>query len=148
MLEIPVVHNWLLLCTLIPSCDHVVSISTNISCGGLFPCCCFDSSCPRACLVCEVCLCLSCAVSGNRFLIQQTYGKENTPCDNCILWCTCFMSWAICCAQLVGISVDPSIQNLVDCIYCTVLGCMQTQHAIEMGLVTGFENSPSKQQMI
>src|SRR4051812_21625765 len=91
----------------------------GFSCGGLYPICCLANSCPRTCLLCEVCCCLSCSVAGNRYLIQTTMGKENTPCDNCILWCTCFLSWCVCCLQIAGVEIDPSIQNLVDCIYCT-----------------------------
>jgi len=118
-------------------------------CGGLCPVLCLKSSCPRPCLICEVCLCLSCAVSGNRMLVQNMYQKANTPCDNCILWCTCLTSWVLCILSICGVNIPPEANTLADCLYCTVLGCMQTQHAVEMGLVSGYENvqGPPKQAM-
>jgi len=118
-------------------------------CGGLFPCCCLANDCPRECLCLEVCFCLSCAVSGNRMMVQQQYQLMNTCCDECILWSTCMLSWVLCILQAVGVPVNQELRNCADLIYCTVLGCMQTQHGIQLGLIQfgDMQPAPSQQSM-
>jgi len=104
-------------------------------CAGMYPCCCLKNECPEACLCIESCCFLSCAVIGNRKMIQESQQLRNTCCDECILWTTCLVSWALCILRIVGVHIHESVQNCVDCMYYTVLGCMQTQHAIQMGWV-------------
>jgi len=103
-------------------------------CGGMYPCCCLKDPCPRWCLCLEACCCLSCAVVGNRAIIQTQQQIQNSCCDECIIWTTCIASWVLCILRLFGVNIPDSVQNCVDCLYYTVLGCMQTQHAIQMGI--------------
>lgn len=41
----------------------------------------------------------------------------------------------LCLLSLFGVDVDESIKNMVDCFICTVMGCMNTQTGIELGLI-------------
>jgi len=106
-------------------------------CGGLWGASCTNCCdsctrpCPQLCLCLEVCFCLNCAVSGNRYMIQDRFRLMNTPCDNCLLWFTCLLSWAITILRCF-IDIPQEVENIVDLIYYTVLGCMQTQHDIEL----------------
>eukprot|EP00741_Cyanophora_paradoxa_P002767 tig00000630_g2687.t1 len=118
-------------------------------CAGLCACCgdCHSctKSCPECCLACEVACCFSCAVSGNRLLIQGKYMLQNTPCDNCILWTSCICSWVAC---IVSIFVDGSVAQLISCAadlqYCAVQACMQAQHGTELAVREG-KRPPLKQ---
>lgn len=47
------------------------------------------------------------------------------------LWFTCLLSWAITILRCF-IDIPQEVENIVDLIYYTVLGCMQTQHDIEL----------------
>jgi len=104
-------------------------------CNRHFPVCCLKDECPRSCVWCEACCCLNIAIGVNRHILQDRYAIRNTPCDECILWCTCLTSWCLCIMRCCGYDVPPEVQNCVDCLYCTVQGCMQTQQAIEMEAV-------------
>jgi len=100
---------------------------------GTCPVCCLAEPCEKVpCLCIEVCCCLICSVTANRTYIQRTKGIMNDPCDNCIIMTLCICQWAICIAQIVGIRVDPSVENAVDLFYHIVIGCMLTQQDIEI----------------
>jgi hypothetical protein len=76
--------------------------------------------------------CLSFAVSANRARIQQQRGLINDCCDECILFTMCFCSCCLTIMNLFGMQIDPSVQNAVDLLYCSVVGCMLTQQSVEI----------------
>eukprot|EP00004_Rigifila_ramosa_P009245 TRINITY_DN20741_c0_g1_i1.p2 TRINITY_DN20741_c0_g1~~TRINITY_DN20741_c0_g1_i1.p2 ORF type:complete len:186 (+),score=23.00 TRINITY_DN20741_c0_g1_i1:28-558(+) len=107
-------------------------------CGGIFgqkltgccdPC---TNPCPHACLCLEVCVCTGWSVSGNRWLLQSRFGLQNTYCDNCLLWTTCIISWTLTILRCAGVDLPDELELCVDCLFLSVVGCMQTQHSIEM----------------
>ncbi len=113
-------------------------------CMRAFPFCCLANPCPQECLCLEVVCCTTCAVTANRGYIQGSKQLVNSPCDDCLIWLTCLCQCAICIAEIAGYQVDPSIKNAVDCFFWTVLGCMQTQQALEIDPTF---NPPPKQVM-
>jgi hypothetical protein len=130
-----------------------------VCCGGMFPCGPLGEPQDQNCMWAEAFCCHSCAISANRFLIQTRFDRENTCCDDCILWTVCLASWAVCILQCVGVDVPQEIENLVDCMIMTVNGCMlaQQQNEIEYVKKTGFGGvnpaiknmlAPNQQHMI
>jgi len=119
-----------------------------VCCGGLFPCGPLGEPQDQNCIFLETCCCPSLALSGNRFLIQTRFDRENTCCDDCILWSTCLASWAVCILQCAGVDVPDELENLVDCMIVTVNGCMLAQQQVEIQHVksTGY-TGPSPQIM-
>jgi len=92
-------------------------------------------------------------------MIQTRFDKQNTACDDCILWAACLAPWLICCCECAGCDVPDSIENCVDCMQLVVSGCMLAQQQVEIRHVqkTGFMGAapgivaalpPSQQHMI
>lgn len=106
-----------------------------ICCGGLFPCGPLGEPQDRNCVYAEACCCSGLAVSGNRFLIQTRFDRQNTACDDCILWTVCLASWIVCLLQCVGCDVPEEIENCVDCMVMVVDGCMLAQQQTEVDYV-------------
>lgn len=73
-------------------------------------------------------------------MIQTRFDRENTACDDCILWATCLAPLVVCCCECAGVDVPDGIENLVDCMQITVSGCMLAQQQVEVQHVqkTGF----------
>mmetsp|Transcript_2931 Transcript_2931/g.7927 ORF Transcript_2931/g.7927 Transcript_2931/m.7927 type:complete len:205 (-) Transcript_2931:20-634(-) len=103
-----------------------------VCCGGLFPCGLLGEPQDRQCIFLETCCCPALALQGNRFLIQTRFDRENTCCDDCILWTVCLASWAVCILQCVGVDVPDELENAVDVAVCTVEGCMLAQQQVEV----------------
>lgn len=71
-----------------------------VMCGGLWPCCGFQSPIPDVCLVCEVCMCPGAALAGNRFLVQTRLDLKNTTVDNCLRVFQCCVTCEFACLRL------------------------------------------------
>ena len=100
---------------------------------GGFPCLCLRNPCDKVPWLCvEVCCCTICAVTANRAYIQRTKGVMNDACDDCLIWATCVCQWALCILECLNYPVDPSCENIIDCFYYIVVGCMITQQDIEI----------------
>mmetsp|Transcript_126979 Transcript_126979/g.308695 ORF Transcript_126979/g.308695 Transcript_126979/m.308695 type:complete len:208 (-) Transcript_126979:129-752(-) len=106
-----------------------------VCCGGLCPCGPLGEPQDRNCIFLETCCCPGMALSGNRFLVQTRFDRENTCCDNCILWAVCLASWTVCILQCVGVDVPDEVENIVDLAICTVQGCMLAQQQNELEFV-------------
>jgi len=115
-----------------------------ICCGGLFPCGPLGDPQDKNCVYLEACCCTGMAISANRFYIQTRFDRENTACDDCILWTVCLASWAVCILQCF-MDVPDEIENCVDCMIMTVDGCMLAQQQVEIEHVkkTGFSGAPT-----
>jgi len=142
MLEAPCLHpvQCLFGCICAPCASYsqrmqlLGSDTTYFCCNKQYPICGLDKKeYPLVpCLACEVCFCLSCSVASNRATIQQRFKLQNTFCDECLLWSTCALSWIVCLCEMTGHQVDPRVRNLIDCLYYSVLGCMNAQQDAEM----------------
>eukprot|EP00443_Scrippsiella_acuminata_P008627 CAMPEP_0115201832 /NCGR_PEP_ID=MMETSP0270-20121206/17824_1 /TAXON_ID=71861 /ORGANISM="Scrippsiella trochoidea, Strain CCMP3099" /LENGTH=512 /DNA_ID=CAMNT_0002615247 /DNA_START=28 /DNA_END=1568 /DNA_ORIENTATION=- len=115
-----------------------------VCCGGMFPCCGLDSPQDSSCAWVEACCCPGLAVAANRFLIQTRFDRQNTACDDCILWVTCLAPWVVCLCQCAGVDVPDEVENCVDCLQMSVTGCMLAQQKVEIDYVktTGFSGPP------
>jgi len=102
-----------------------------VCCAGLCPCGPLGEPQDRNCMCLEACCCTGLALSGNRFMVQTRFDKENTPCDDCILWtvclCDCFVTIASC-----FIEIPEEIKLLVDCMVMSTNGCMHAQQHVEI----------------
>mmetsp|Transcript_8920 Transcript_8920/g.16023 ORF Transcript_8920/g.16023 Transcript_8920/m.16023 type:complete len:341 (+) Transcript_8920:99-1121(+) len=117
-----------------------------VCCAGLFPCCGIDKpQQDRNCLYLEACCCPGLAISGNRFMVQTRFDKENTPCDDCILWTTCLCVYGIEIARCCGVDIPEELDLLADCLVLTVNGCMHAQQYIEIEDIkkNGYSGPPS-----
>lgn len=130
-----------------------------VCCGGMFPCGPLGQEMDENCAWVEACCCTGCAISGNRFLIQTRLDRQNTPCDDCLLWVTCLAPYVICCLECIDIDVPEGIENAVDCLQMIVAGCMLAQQQKEIDIVEkeGFSGPsaaivgmlpPHQQQMV
>mmetsp|Transcript_14899 Transcript_14899/g.32174 ORF Transcript_14899/g.32174 Transcript_14899/m.32174 type:complete len:253 (-) Transcript_14899:71-829(-) len=115
-----------------------------ICCAGLFPCGPLGEPQDKTCLFAEVCCCTGLALGANRFMVQTRFDKENTACDDCILWTTCLFSCAVDIAQCF-MDVPREIELLSDCANMTVNGCMHTQQHIEIQEIkkNGYQGPPA-----
>jgi len=113
--------------------ERLLGDAPYVCCMGMFPCLCLKNPCDRVpWLCCEACCFTICAVTANRVYIQRTKGVMNDGCDNCLIWCTCICQWVLCILECLGQPVDPTLENIVDCFYYIVVGCMLTQQEIEI----------------
>lgn len=76
-------------------------------------------------------------------MIQTRFDKENTPCDDFIIWFSCLFYYAVHCAQCFC-DVPDELEFLADCIVMTVDGCMHAQQHIELQEIkkTGYNGPP------
>eukprot|EP00437_Effrenium_voratum_P050463 CAMPEP_0181531500 /NCGR_PEP_ID=MMETSP1110-20121109/72135_1 /TAXON_ID=174948 /ORGANISM="Symbiodinium sp., Strain CCMP421" /LENGTH=237 /DNA_ID=CAMNT_0023662577 /DNA_START=28 /DNA_END=740 /DNA_ORIENTATION=- len=97
----------------------------------------------RTCLCAEVCCCPGLAVSGNRFMVQTRFDKENTACDDCIITGTCLFVWIVDIARCF-IDIPREIDLLADCVVLSVTGCMHAQQQIEIDDIkkNGYQGMP------
>lgn len=114
-----------------------------VCCAGLCPCGPLGEPQDQSCLFLEACCCPGLALSGNRFMVQTRFNKENTPCDDCILWFTCLFTCAVDIARCF-MDVPDGLELLADCLTITVQGCMHAQQAIEIEEIkkTGYQGPP------
>lgn len=114
-----------------------------ICCGGLFPCGPLGEPQDRQCAWVEACCCTGLAVGANRYYIQTRMDRVNTPCDDCILWTTCLVSWVVCILSII-MDVPQEIESCVDCMIMSVDGCMLAQQKVELDYVKqhGYRLSP------
>mmetsp|Transcript_19428 Transcript_19428/g.54306 ORF Transcript_19428/g.54306 Transcript_19428/m.54306 type:complete len:271 (-) Transcript_19428:1711-2523(-) len=117
-------------------------MSRYICCNGLCPCSgrMGEQSAPGCCLCLEVVLCFAQSVASTRWMIQDELRLQTTKCDNCIIGTMIALQYLAClchiAACITGSGELQEIARLVDCLadlmWCTVCGCMQTQHKIEL----------------
>ncbi|KAG8391858.1 hypothetical protein BUALT_Bualt01G0230700 [Buddleja alternifolia] len=117
-------------------------MSRYTCCAGYMPCSgrCGESKCPEFCLCTEVILCFNNSVASTRFLLQDEFNIQTTPCDNCIIAFMVCVQQLACIFSLLGCILGcEEIQeaaHILRCIanltFCTVCPCMQTQHKVEM----------------
>lgn len=122
-----------------------------VCCGGIFPCGPLGAPRDRNCVWLEACCCTGYAIAGNRFLIQTRFDRQNTCCDDCILWTACLAPWIICCLECGGVDVPDEIESCVDCLQCIVSGCMLAQQEVEVKHIkkTGWSGpNPAISQML
>mmetsp|Transcript_52384 Transcript_52384/g.125131 ORF Transcript_52384/g.125131 Transcript_52384/m.125131 type:complete len:202 (-) Transcript_52384:254-859(-) len=115
-----------------------------VCCGGLCPCGPLGSPQAKECVWLEAFCCNGLAIAANRFLVQTRFDRQNTACDDCILWVTCIVSWGVCIAQIF-MDVPDELERIVDCLVCTVQGCMLAQQKVEIDHIrqVGYNGPPS-----
>eukprot|EP00897_Mesotaenium_endlicherianum_P002162 jgi/Mesen1/1974/ME000147S01061 len=111
-------------------------------CAGYMPCSgnCGEQKCPEFCLGVEVFLCFAPSVSSTRFLLQDQFNIQTSPCDNCIIGFMFVLQQVACIFSLLacitGNDVISDISQVLNCaadiVYCSVCACMQTQHKVQM----------------
>eukprot|EP00429_Kryptoperidinium_foliaceum_P041917 CAMPEP_0176111074 /NCGR_PEP_ID=MMETSP0120_2-20121206/55776_1 /TAXON_ID=160619 /ORGANISM="Kryptoperidinium foliaceum, Strain CCMP 1326" /LENGTH=195 /DNA_ID=CAMNT_0017445285 /DNA_START=94 /DNA_END=678 /DNA_ORIENTATION=- len=111
-----------------------------VCCAGLCPCGPLGEPQDRNCMILEACCCTSLALSGNRFMVQTRFNKENTACDDCILWTVCLIDCFVTIASCF-IEIPEEIRILVDCMNMITIGCMHAQQAVEIDEIkkTGYQ---------
>ncbi|CAI0470290.1 unnamed protein product [Linum tenue] len=117
-------------------------LSRYTCCAGYMPCSgnCGESNCPEFCLCSEVFCCFSNSVASTRFLLQDEFNIQTSPCDNCMIgFMFCLQQLACICscvACLTGIDEIGDLADLLTClsdiVYCSDYTNMQTQHKVEM----------------
>ncbi|CAN6480973.1 unnamed protein product [Victoria cruziana] len=123
-----------------------------VCCAGYMPCSgrCGESKCPEFCLFTEVLLCFGNSVASTRFLLQDQFNIQTTPCDNCIIGFMFCLQQLACIFSIVAMIVGSdeieaashALNCLSDSVYCTVCACMQAQHKIEMDKRDGKFGTP------
>ena len=113
-----------------------------VCCGGMMPCSgrCGEAAAPEVCLALEAWCCFGTSVLVTRWMLQDATGVMNTPADNCVMATTAFLLQVSCCCQILAcLTSSPEIDAVADAVtlaadlvYCTVCGCMQTQHCVEL----------------
>lgn len=98
-----------------------------VCCGGICPCGPLGEPMDRNCMFLEGCCCVSCAIGGNRFLIQTRFDVQNDCFDECLLWATCILSWVNACCDL-----PEELEFAIDCLQMIVAGCELAQHDHQM----------------
>mmetsp|Transcript_110367 Transcript_110367/g.276314 ORF Transcript_110367/g.276314 Transcript_110367/m.276314 type:complete len:334 (-) Transcript_110367:429-1430(-) len=102
-----------------------------ICCAGLCPCGPLGQPQDKSCLIVEACCCTGWALSGNRYMIQTRFDRENTPCDDCILWGTCLFVWGLNIARCF-VDIPDELDFIADCLVLSANGCMHAQQHIEI----------------
>lgn len=130
-------------------------MSRYTCCAGYLPCSgqCGERKCPELCLGVEVFCCFANSVQSTRFLLQDEFNIQTTKCDNCIIGFMVCLQQLACIfsiiACIVGSDEIQAASNILNCaadvVYCTVCGCMQTQHKVEMDKRDGmFGDAPMR----
>ncbi|KAK9910356.1 hypothetical protein M0R45_034322 [Rubus argutus] len=100
-------------------------------CAGYMPCsgkfC--ESKCPEFCLITEVCCCFGTSVSSTRYLLQDEFNIQTTPCDNCIIGFMIILKQISCIFSILACLTGSSeIKDIAD-----VLGCI-ARNGLLLGL--------------
>ncbi|KAG6542527.1 hypothetical protein Mapa_015998 [Marchantia paleacea] len=113
-----------------------------VCCAGYMPCSgqCGERKAPEFCLCAEVWCCFSISVQSTRFLLQDEFNIQTTKCDNCIIGFMVLLQQLACICSIIACIVGndelSAASNALNCaadlVFCTVCGCMQTQHKVEM----------------
>mmetsp|Transcript_3791 Transcript_3791/g.14053 ORF Transcript_3791/g.14053 Transcript_3791/m.14053 type:complete len:271 (-) Transcript_3791:287-1099(-) len=116
-----------------------------ICCAGLCPCGPLGEPQDKNCLVIEACCCTGWALSANRYMIQTRFDRENTPCDDCIIWGTCLFICGLNIARCF-MDIPDELDFCADCLIMTVNGCMHAQQHIEIQEIknTGYQGPPAQ----
>eukprot|EP00002_Diphylleia_rotans_P005413 TRINITY_DN1453_c0_g1_i1.p1 TRINITY_DN1453_c0_g1~~TRINITY_DN1453_c0_g1_i1.p1 ORF type:complete len:176 (+),score=10.89 TRINITY_DN1453_c0_g1_i1:57-584(+) len=138
-------------CPCIPAYQHrkvlIGDPENYVCCNGELGCCstCFNpctKPCPEFCMFCEACCCTGTAVLVNRNFIRDRFKLEFTPCEDCIFTILCVCDCVICICKVLGQDCE-ALEFLIDCLYYSTMGCMNTQHEVELekgGLLPASEN--------
>lgn len=119
-------------------------ISRYICCAGMWgpECTAKCTSCTKGkehcCMCVEMICCLSCAVSGNRYMIASHYSLETDCYDVYLMYLACILS---CIAMIIG---SKELENIADLVYHIVMGCLLAQHNHQMtkkGYPNGFHGT-------
>merc|ERR1740121_2594853 len=105
-----------------------------VCCAGLFPCGPLGEPQDPNCVYAEVCCCMGCAISGNRWMLQTRFLKQNDPCDDCLICCNAVLSTVACLMELFGVDEDATsaVTCAADTMNACVISCMLAQHEVEM----------------
>mmetsp|Transcript_105291 Transcript_105291/g.203913 ORF Transcript_105291/g.203913 Transcript_105291/m.203913 type:complete len:197 (-) Transcript_105291:94-684(-) len=121
-----------------------------ICCAGLFPCGPLDQPQDEKCLVLEVCCCLGLALSGNRWMLQTRFLKQNDPCDDFLMCCNAALACLALCMQLFG--ADEDATNAITCLSevmnTCVISCMLAQHQMEIDHIKEAHLEPRIDQIL
>lgn len=102
-------------------------------------CCCIkggsmnEDSCPDFCAFLEGCLCNCVAVSASRVYVMEKYNLTSDACDYRIIRINNCLQLLACVCDILAIFIDSLrqlarvIDNIADCFYHTVSGCMTAQ---------------------
>lgn len=107
-----------------------------VCCGGMFPCGPLADECDLSWVWLEACCFPCCAITGNRFLIQTRFNRQNTKCDEMLLWCACCFRYSLCCFQCCCADLPEDMECFSDVLQMVVEGCMLAQQAVELKFVT------------
>merc|ERR1719456_480668 len=120
-----------------------------ICCAGLCPCGPCGQPQDENCLYAEVGCCLGMAISGNRWMLQTRFLKQNDPCDECLMMCSACLSCFACILQVAGADEDMAnaVALLADCVACSVSGCMLTQQQVEVNKIKENEKNPTQNNL-
>lgn len=83
------------------------------------------------CLWLEACCCHECAIYTNRSMIMQRFNVRDSACDSCIQIFLCFCQLFRCVLACLGYR-SQELDTFVDCLYCAVYACMNSQHEAEI----------------
>jgi len=112
-------------------------------CQGYYDCACFTAGKygdegNQACMICEECCCLSCAVSSSRMLVMDSRNIIPDPCDNriirfnnCIQMLSCICHIAACIVPELR-DIADLIDFIADIVFYTTQACMTTQACYEI----------------
>jgi len=121
-------------------------------CGGIFPCGPLGKPCDKNCLFLEAGCCPSCAITGNRWIIQTRFIVNNGPCDDFIILFTCIVGWAVCILNMAGVDVPDEIEIAVNFLEDVVFGCMHAQQHRQIlhqkQFKSGFQQVPPQIMML
>lgn len=119
-----------------------------LCCGGMFSCQPLSDEWDLSCVWCEAFCCCACALAANRFLMQTRFNLQNSNCDNCMLWTTCFIKyglclWQCCCPHIFTIPQD--VECCTDIAEVMVEACLLAQQAFELEQVVarGLRKNPA-----
>merc|ERR1719264_2313058 len=105
-----------------------------VCCAGLCPCGPLAEPQNENCVYAEACCCLGLAITGNRWMLQTRYLKQNDPCDDCLICCNAALGCVACLLRATG--ADDDLADAVTCISdvmnMCVISCMLAQHQMEM----------------
>ncbi|KAJ8450249.1 hypothetical protein Cgig2_033443 [Carnegiea gigantea] len=124
-------------------------------CGGYMPCSgkLKEKNCPECCLCIEAFFCFVQSVMATRWMLQDEFNIQTTPCDNCLISLMFVIKQLSCiCSLLAIITCNDNLNNVAECLRSIA---DLTQHKIEMdkrdGLITAVPETamgvPPVQQM-
>merc|ERR1719394_330118 len=97
-----------------------------VCCAGLCPCGPLGQPQDENCVYAEVCCCLGMALSGNRWMLQTRFLKQNDPCDDCLICCNAIIAMTACLMPLAGFAEEDveMVKCISDVMNSCVISCM------------------------